>query len=56
MIWRNCAFNASAHKALLSPETERIAIPPSAVSAPGMDILTYLLLPLAGPEEFDLDV
>ena len=41
---------------MLSPETERVTVPPSNVEAPGMDILPYLLLPLAGPEEFDLEV
>lgn len=31
-------------------------MPPSTVAAPGIDILPYVLLPLAGPEEFDLEV
>ncbi|PCH39617.1 hypothetical protein WOLCODRAFT_168043 [Wolfiporia cocos MD-104 SS10] len=44
-----------AHRALLSSDSVRIAVPPSAAGAPGMDILPYLLLPLAGPEEFDLE-
>ncbi|KZV91485.1 DUF383-domain-containing protein [Exidia glandulosa HHB12029] len=46
---KNCAFHAPAHRAMLSPESERVA------GAPGIDALPYLLLPLAGPEEFDLD-
>lgn len=40
---------------MLSPETEKVAVPPSKIEAPGMDLLPYLLLPLAGPEEYDLD-
>ena len=32
------------------------SVPPSTVLAPGIDALPYLLLPLAGPEEYDLDV
>ncbi|OCH96344.1 DUF383-domain-containing protein [Obba rivulosa] len=52
---KNCAFNVKAHRAMLLPETERVAVPPSSVEAPGMDVLPYLLLPLAGPEEFDLE-
>jgi len=53
---RNCAFHASAHKAILLPETERAAVPPSTKEAPGIEALPAILLPLAGPEEFDLDV
>jgi hypothetical protein len=53
---RNCAFNSSAHQALLSPESIKICIPPSTVEAPSIDILPYLLLPVAGPEELDLEV
>ncbi|TCD71800.1 hypothetical protein EIP91_003143 [Steccherinum ochraceum] len=52
---KNCAFQVHAHKALLSPESDMVAVPPSTVEAPGMDILPYVLLPLAGPEEFDLE-
>lgn len=53
---RNCAFQKEAHKAILSPDTEQIAIPPLDILAPGINMLPYLLLPLAGSEEFDLDV
>jgi len=35
---RNCTFDTKNHVWLLSPE---------------VDLLSYLLLPLAGPEEFD---
>ncbi|KAG7093456.1 hypothetical protein E1B28_007132 [Marasmius oreades] len=55
-VFKNCAFNARAHKAILSPETERVAVSPSTIKAPGISALPYLLLPLAGPEEFDLEV
>ena len=41
---------------MLSPEDEQIAIPPSQISAPGINILPPILLPLAGPEEMDLEV
>ncbi|KAH9933384.1 DUF383-domain-containing protein [Fomitopsis serialis] len=52
---KNCAFHVQAHRALLSSESERVAVPPSTAEASGMDILPYVLLPLAGPEEFDLE-
>lgn len=35
---KNCTFDTENHEWLLSPE---------------VDLLSYLLLPLAGPEEFD---
>ncbi|KAI0698372.1 DUF383-domain-containing protein [Cytidiella melzeri] len=54
-VMKNCAFRKEAHKAMLSPDTEQVAVPPSDVKAPGINLLPYLLLPLAGPEEFDLD-
>jgi hypothetical protein len=53
---RNCAFHAPAHLAMLKPEDEMLAIPPSTELGKGMNILSFLLLPLAGPEEFDLEV
>ncbi len=53
---RNCAFQGSAHRALLTEDTEKVAMPPSIIEAPGINILPYVLLPLAGPEEFDLEV
>lgn len=40
---------------LLSDE-EKIAIPLADAEAPGIGVLAYLLLPLAGPEEYDLEV
>ncbi|KDQ50743.1 hypothetical protein JAAARDRAFT_551131 [Jaapia argillacea MUCL 33604] len=52
---KNCAFHANSHKALLSPESVKVAVPPSTIEAPGIGILPYVLLPLAGPEEFDLE-
>lgn len=52
---KNCCFHDKGHKAILSPETEQVAVRPSTITAPGIDALPYLLLPLAGPEEFDLD-
>jgi hypothetical protein len=41
---------------MLLPDTEKIVVPPSDVAAPGINMLAYLLLPLAGPEELDLEV
>ncbi|KAJ7068907.1 hypothetical protein B0H15DRAFT_935345 [Mycena belliarum] len=52
---RNCAFHAPGHRALLSADTARVAVAPSALRAPGLDALPALLLPLAGPEELDLE-
>ncbi|KAG6900626.1 hypothetical protein C0993_007300 [Termitomyces sp. T159_Od127] len=52
---KNCAFHAPGHKAMLSPETDKVAVPPSTTLARGVDALPYILLPLAGPEEFELE-
>jgi hypothetical protein len=32
-----------------------VLVPPSSLPAPGIDALQHILLPLAGPDEFDLD-
>ena len=53
---RNCAFHVPAHKAILSPESTKVAVPPGTTEAPGIDALTSILLPLAGPDELDLEV
>ncbi|EJF64058.1 hypothetical protein DICSQDRAFT_159976 [Dichomitus squalens LYAD-421 SS1] len=52
---KNCAFQTSAHRALLTEDTDKVVVPPSTVEAPGINVLPYVLLPLAGPEEFDLE-
>jgi Domain of unknown function (DUF384)/Domain of unknown function (DUF383) len=52
---RNCSFYAQGHQAILSPDSETVLVPPSNLSAPGIDALQHILLPLAGPEELDLD-
>ncbi|KAJ7663888.1 hypothetical protein DFH06DRAFT_1324398 [Mycena polygramma] len=52
---KNCAFHAPGHQAILGPDSLGVSVPPSASVAPGIDALPYLLLPLAGPEEFDLE-
>jgi hypothetical protein len=54
--FRNCAFEKKAHRVLLSPESDTVLSPFSNASAPGIGILASILLPLAGPEELDLDV
>lgn len=41
---------------MLSGETEKAAVAPSTLTAPGISAVQYVLLPLAGPEEFDLEV
>ena len=56
IFYRNSAFHTQAHRAILSPVTETVTVPPSTVAAPAINILPYLLMPLAGPEEFDLEV
>ncbi|KAJ7065408.1 hypothetical protein C8F01DRAFT_744965 [Mycena amicta] len=52
---KNCAFHAPAHRAILSPDSESVSVAPSTSTAPGVDALPYILLPLAGPEELDLE-
>jgi uncharacterized protein DUF384/uncharacterized protein DUF383 len=52
---RNCSFYKEGHQAILTPDSQSVLIPPSSLSAPGIDALQHILLPLAGPEEFDLD-
>lgn len=41
---------------MVSSETERVPIPPSTILAPGIGVVPYILLPLAGSEEYDLEV
>jgi hypothetical protein len=53
---RNCSFYTQCHQAILAPESQTVLVPPSNLPAPGIDVLQHILLPLAGPEEFDLDV
>ncbi|KIK07853.1 hypothetical protein K443DRAFT_152820 [Laccaria amethystina LaAM-08-1] len=52
---KNCSFHSAGHKAILSPESVLVSVPPSKLQSRGIDALPYLLLPLAGPEEFELD-
>ncbi|KAI0305999.1 hypothetical protein B0F90DRAFT_1874081 [Multifurca ochricompacta] len=52
---KNCSFYTQGHQAILRPESDTVLVPPSNLSAPGIDALQHILLPLAGPEEFDLD-
>jgi hypothetical protein len=52
---RNCSFYKQGHQAILTPESQSVLVPPSSLPAPGIDALQHILLPLAGPEEFDLD-
>jgi len=52
---KNCSFYAQGHQAILEPESQTVLVPPSNLSAPGIDALPHILLPLAGLEEFDLD-
>ena len=52
---RNCSFYKQGHQAILAPESQSVLVLPSSLPAPGIDALQHILLPLAGPEEFDLD-
>jgi len=52
---KNCSFHAAGHRAILSHDSLAVSVPPSKTTAPGIDALPYILLPLAGPEEFDLE-
>lgn len=54
-VIKNCCFHAPAHKALLSTEDEQVSVSPSKIEASGVNILPAILLPLAGPEELDLE-
>ena len=53
LLHRNCCFDTEAHRALLTSETQ---IADTRKNAPGINILPSVLLPLAGPEEYDLEV
>ncbi|KAF8315432.1 DUF383-domain-containing protein [Clavulina sp. PMI_390] len=55
---RNCAFSTAAHKAMLASDREMVRLvtaPAGNPEAPGINALPAILLPLTGPEEFDLD-
>jgi len=52
---KNCAFHVPAHRAILSSSDEKHVIPPATVAAPAINALVPIMLPLAGPEEFDLE-
>lgn len=54
-VLRNCSFYTQGHQGILTPDSETVVVPPSNLPAPGIDALQHILLPLAGPEEFDLD-
>jgi len=54
-VIKNCAFHVPAHRALLSSEEAEVVIPPLELYAPGINLLPAILLPLAGPEEFDTE-
>ena len=56
LFHRNCSFHAAGHRAILGPDSITVSVPPSQKKAPGIDALPYILLPLAGAEEFDLEV
>jgi hypothetical protein len=44
------------HPALLGSENDLIPVPHSEQLALGLNVLPRILLPLAGPEEYELDV
>lgn len=47
---RNSTFVKDAHRALLAEDTVTVG------ECNGVNMLPYVLLPLCGPEEFDIDV
>jgi hypothetical protein len=53
---KNCAFVQEAHRLLMSPEEELFTVSFSNKPVAGLNILPSTLLPLAGPEEFELEV
>jgi len=55
-IPRNCSFVQEAHRVLLSPESELNTLSFAEGPVAGVDVLPRILLPLAGPEEFELEV
>lgn len=52
---KNCSFVQEAHKLLMSPEEELFTLSFSSKPVAGLNILPSILLPLAGPEEFELE-
>jgi hypothetical protein len=44
------------HPAMLGSEDDLIPVPSSNQAALGLNVLPRILLPLAGPEEYELDV
>lgn len=52
---RNCCFNVVGHQAMLTPEGTKVAVE-GAKPTSGVDVLPYILFPLAGPEELEPDV
>ena len=56
-VGRNCAFDTSNHEILLLSEKSTIREDACGENTPtGVNVLPAVLLPLAGPEELDLDV
>lgn len=54
---KNCAFDTSNHEILLLSEKSTIREDACGENTPtGVNVLPAVLLPLAGPEELDLDV
>ena len=45
-----------AHPAMFSSENDLTPVPHSKQPALGLNVLPRILLPLAGPEEYELDV
>ena len=52
---RNCSFYTQDHQAIPISESQPVIMLPLNILAPGIDALPRILLPLAGPKEFDLD-
>lgn len=52
---KNCAMERGTHPWLLATEDERVKLPTSDKTVRGVDVLPYVLAPLMGPEEYDMD-
>lgn len=53
---KNCAMDRGTHPWLLATEDERVKLPTDETRlVRGVDVLPYVLAPLMGPEEYDMD-
>jgi hypothetical protein len=54
---KNCAMDRASHAWLLASENDRVRLPSdTSRTVRGVDVLPWVLAPLMGPEEYDMDV